>query len=56
MYNTRKFYEIRGEIWQSRGNENFFREIGGKWTERTKIEGEMSNLWVMTKKGHQKFW
>ena len=32
-----------------------FSEIEGKWTERAKIEGEITNLWSMTKKGHQKF-
>ena len=40
------------EIWQSRGNERFFRNRR-KWSERTKIEGEIWNLWSMTKK---KFW
>ena len=32
-------------------------ETGGNWAERTKIEGEISNLWsMMTEKSHQEDW
>jgi len=53
MYKSRKFYEIRGEIWESRGMKDLV-ETGGNWAERTKIGG-ISNSWSITKKGRQKF-
>jgi len=39
------------------GGNNNFRETEGKCTETGKIYGgEIRNVWLMTKKSHQKFW
>src|SRR6218665_1003538 len=37
------------EIRQRRGMKDFA-ETGGQWSDRTKIEGNILNLWSMTKK------
>ena len=50
------FPKTGGEICESRVEIIIFANQGGKCTKTGKIEGEIQNLWSMTKnkKGHQK--
>jgi len=49
MYKTRTSYEIRGKFGKGGGMKDLS-ETEGQWSERTKIDGEILNLWSTTKK------